>query len=116
MKKSKGGKPARNKGRRGQRAAQKLLQSYGYETHELNSGTKTGDLIAIVDDHVTGKHVNHLIEVKNTKSIDIPAFLKQARYQAKSHKMKWMLMCKLTGGFGWIVFFEGEKDAEMWYE
>ena len=112
----KGGKPVRNKGRRGQRAAQKLLQSYGYHTHELNSGTKTGDLIATVDKYSTGKEVNYLVEVKNTKSLDIPAFLKQARDQAKVKKMKWMLMCKIDGGFGWLVFFEGDNEAEIWYE
>ncbi len=102
------GKAQRAKGKRGEREAIKLLEDYGYIVNDLSCGKKSGDLIASQDREY------YVVEVKNQKIINLPEFLKQARENAAAKKMKWLLMCKLNGGYGWLVLKQGDKEAEIW--
>jgi hypothetical protein len=110
------GKKERAKGRRGQREAIALLESYGYMVDELNSGKESADLIASIDLYCIEEWEHYLVEVKNCKLINIPKFLSQARKNAKAKKKKWMLMCKIDGGWGWLVMLQGRNKATIWLE
>ncbi|MFX0132147.1 MAG: hypothetical protein ACFFDN_00745 [Candidatus Hodarchaeota archaeon] len=100
------GKMQRDKGRRGQREAILVLELLGFSVQELNSGTKSADLIATISNSI------YLVEVKNQKVLNIPVFIKQAKANAKEHKnAKWLLMCRLDGGYGWLLIHENATFA-----
>ena len=102
------GNKERSKGRVGQRMAIALLEKRGYTVNELNSGKKSADLIA------TYGIKTYYVEVKNQKSINIPKFLKQARENVKRKRDSWMLLCRLDGGYGWLLLRQDVKKAEVW--
>ena len=102
-------KASRDKGRRGQRDAQDLLQSRDWSTAELNGGTAVEDLIAVSPD---GK--SYSVEVKNTVSITT-AHRAQAMAQAKARKLPWMLLSKIAGTSSWLVQRQGERPV-VWHE
>lgn len=90
-------KSQRDKGRRGQTEAQKLLVEYGYAVDPITCGVKREDMIA------TSGGKSWCVEVKNHKLIDIMKFRRQAREQAKERKLPWMLMVKIPGSSYWLI-------------
>lgn len=103
------GKPSRDKGRRGERTAKNLLADRDWIIlADTSAGLSTDDLVCQSPD---GKVVS--VEVKNTKQIDVPAFVKQARTNAKRNA--WMLMCHISGTSSWLVMGSG-KTPVVWHE
>lgn len=102
-------KAARDKGRRGQREAQALLQSRDWRTAELNAGTAVEDMIAT---DLDGKA--WAVEVKNTVSITT-AHRAQAMEQAKNRRLPWMLLSKIAGTSSWLVQRQGCRPT-VWHE
>lgn len=103
------GKPARAKGRRGECAAKSLLRDRDWEiVADSSSGLSTDDLIALCPDGVL-----HSVEVKNCKSINLPAFRKQAIDNAK--RRPWLLLMKLDGTKSWLIMGRGRRPV-VWSE
>lgn len=102
-------KAARDKGRRGQREAQALLQSRDFRTAELNAGTAVEDMIA-TDANGTA----WAVEVKNTVVITT-AHRQQAMTQAKARRLPWMLLSKIAGTSSWLVQRQGQRPV-VWHE
>lgn len=102
-------KASRDKGRRGQREAQALLQSRDWRTAELNAGTAVEDMIATDPD---GKA--WAVEVKNTVAITT-AHRAQAVAQGKARRLPWMLLSKIAGTSSWLVQRQGQRPA-VWHE
>lgn len=103
-------KASRDKGRRGQREAQALLQSRDWSVAELNAGTAAEDFIAV--DRYNGQ--SYSVEVKNTVSITT-AHRAQAMAQAKARRLPWMLLSKIAGTSSWLVQRQGHRPA-VWHE
>ena len=97
----------RNKGRRGQMEARRLLQSRDWVVAELNSGTACEDVIATAPCGTV-----YAIEVKNTATITT-AHRKQAIEQAKERKAAWMLMSKIAGTSEWLIQRQ-HQSAVVW--
>jgi hypothetical protein len=93
-------KASRTKGRAGQLAARKMLESHGWQVNELNSGTAVCDFIAI-DPNCDAWSV----EVKNAVSMNVREWRKQAIRQAG--KLPWLLLCKIDGTKHWLVLRKG---------
>lgn len=92
-----GGKAVRDKGRRGEREAKRVLQDRDYTIlADTTAGLATGDLL--VEDSEGNIYD---VEVKNRRILNLPLFVGQARKNAK-HKA-WMVMCKLDGTCSWLV-------------
>lgn len=102
-------KASRDKGRRGQREAQALLQSRDWRTAELNAGTAVEDMIATDPD---GKA--WAVEVKNTVAITT-AHRAQAMAQGKARRLPWMLLSKIAGTRSWLVQRQNQRPA-VWHE
>lgn len=102
-------KASRNKGRRGQQAAQDLLRSRDWSVAELNAGTAVEDFIAVSPD---GR--SYSVEVKNTVAITT-AHRSQAMAQAKARKLPWMLLSKIGGTSSWLIQRQGERPI-VWHE
>jgi hypothetical protein len=103
------GSASRAKGRKGQCAAQHLLQGRDWSVAELNGGTAVEDFIAIDPD---GKSFS--VEVKNTVSIT-QAHRAQAIMQAAKRRLPWMLLSKIAGTSSWLVQRKGELPV-VWTE
>lgn len=89
-------KASRDKGKRGERTAKAMLIERGYIIlADTTAGLSTDDLVVERDGIILS------VEVKNTKQIDIPAFVKQARTNAK--KNHWLLMMHLDSTSTWLV-------------
>lgn len=95
----------RNKGRRGQRAAQELLASRDWDVAELNAGKSSEDFIAVDPD---GR--SWAVEIKMTKAIT-SQHRDQAMQQAKTRKLPWMLMSHIDGTSSWLVQMSGKSPA-----
>lgn len=103
------GKPSRDKGRKGQREAKELLADRDYEIlADTSSGLSTDDLVVKCP---LGKIYS--VEVKNTKSINIAAFRKQAITNAKRNP--WILVCKIDQTSSWLVLQKGARPV-VWHE
>ncbi len=103
------GKSAREKGRRGERVAKLLLADRDWQIlADTTAGLSTDDLVCMSPD---GKVVS--VEVKNCKQIDVPAFVRQARTNAK--KNAWMLMCHISGTASWLILGSGRTPV-VWHE
>jgi Holliday junction resolvase-like predicted endonuclease len=102
-------KASRDKGRRGQREAQALLQSRDWTTAELNAGTAVEDMIATNPDGQAWA-----VEVKNTVAITT-AHRAQAMAQAKARRLPWMLLSKIAGTSSWLVQRQNQRPA-VWHE
>jgi Holliday junction resolvase len=102
------GKATRNKGRKGEREAKALLLDRDFTIlADTSAGLATDDLI--VQDH-NGKVYS--VEVKNTKSVNVPLYISQARKNSK--KNDWMLLCKLDRSSSWLVF-QKNKVPVVWH-
>ena len=101
-------KANRDKGRRGQLAARRLLEDRDYILAELNSGTAVADFWAT---DPAGKTWS--VEVKNTSSINVRAYRSQAVRQ--SGRMPWMLVCRIDGTGSWLVMRQGERPT-VWHD
>ena len=91
------GRATRDKGRRGQQAAKRLLADRDWRVIEANSGEAEADMLAI---DTLGK--TWLVEVKNTAAITT-AHREQAMRQAKAKRLPWMLISKIAGTSDWLV-------------
>jgi len=103
------GKQSRDKGKRGERAAKDLLTERDWTIlADTTAGLSTDDLVCQDPD---GRVVS--VEVKNTKMINVPAFVSQARENAK--KNPWLLLCKIAGTRAWLVMGKGRLPG-IWHE
>ena len=103
------GKPSRDKGRRGESAAKHLLADRDYSIlADTSSGLSTDDLLVESPD---GEIIS--VEVKNCKLINLPAFIAQARTNAK--KRPWLLLAKLDQTASWLCMGKGRKP-QIWHE
>ena len=91
------GRATRNKGRRGQQAAKRLLADRDWRVIEANAGEAEADMLAI---DTLGK--TWLVEVKNTAAITT-AHREQAMRQAREKRLPWMLMSKIAGTSDWLI-------------
>ena len=91
------GRATRDKGRRGQQAAKRLLADRDWRVIEANSGEAEADMLAI---DTLGK--TWLVEVKNTAAITT-AHREQAMRQAKAKRLPWMLMSHIAGTADWLI-------------
>ena len=91
------GRATRNKGRRGQQEAKRLLADRDWRVIEANSGEAEADMLAI---DTLGK--TWLVEVKNCAAITT-AHREQAMRQAKAKRLPWMLISKIAGTSDWLV-------------
>lgn len=103
------GKTSRDKGRRGECAAKRLLADRDYIVlADTSAGLSTDDLLI----QTPGGDVIS-VEVKNTKLIDIPKFIRQARKNAKRNG--WMLLAKIHGTTSWLCMGKGRYPV-VWHE
>lgn len=103
------GKTSRSKGRRGETIAKNLLLDRDYQIiSDCTSGLSTCDLVV---ESASGEIL--FCEVKNTKLINLPAFITQARTNAK--KRPWLLLAKLDSTSSWLCMGKGRK-AVIWHE
>ena len=91
------GRATRDKGRRGQQAAKRLLADRDWRVIEANSGEAEADMLAI---DTAGR--TWLVEVKNTAAITT-AHREQAMRQAKAKRLPWMLMSHVAGTSDWLI-------------
>lgn len=103
------GKAQRDKGRRGQTAAEKLLLDRDYTCDPITAGVKREDIVATSPVGVT-----YSVEVKNCASIT-REHRKQAMEQAKKRKCYWMLMSKIEGTSSWLVQRQAMYPT-VWHE
>ena len=102
------GKSQRDKGRRGAREALSILADRDWQTVETRDGQGTDDAVVI-----SPAGTAYSLEIKNHKTLNLAKFLQQARGQAAKRKMPWLLMCRLDGGWGWLVLSKGDH-ARIW--
>ena len=102
-------KAQRDKGRRGQTAAEALLVERDWTTDPISAGIRREDLIAT--DPSGGVWS---VEVKNCVSITV-AHRKQAAEQAAKRKLPWMLMSRIHGTGYWLVQRKGQMPV-IWTE
>lgn len=103
------GKASRDKGRRGEAAAKRLLADRDYTIlADTSAGLSTDDLVVQDPD---GNVVS--VEVKNCVLINVPKFVEQARTNAK--KNPWLLLCKIHNSAAWLVLGKNRKPG-IWHE
>lgn len=102
-------KASRDKGRRGQTAAEALLQDNDWSTIPVSAGVHAEDLVAVDPYGITWS-----VEVKNTVAITV-AHRKQAMDQAARRKLPWMLMSKIHGTRFWLVQRK-DMNPVVWFE
>lgn len=103
------GKSQRDRGRRGQTAAEALLTKRDWTVDPITAGVKREDMIATDPSGIVWS-----VEVKNCMSITV-AHRKQAMEQAKARKLPWMLMNKIHGTRAWLIQRKGFRPA-LWFE
>jgi Holliday junction resolvase-like predicted endonuclease len=102
-------KASRSKGKRGEAEARNTLTDRDWIIlANTADGSEVEDIIARSPE---GKVYS--IEVKNTKQIDVPKVLAQARNNAGKKKIDWMVMCKITQSRAWLVWAKGEQP-KVW--
>ena len=97
---------ARAKGRRGESAFGKLLESRDYDVIDTTCGKEGPDFVAL-DAH----GVSWAFEVKNRRIWTWGDFRKQAR--AQSGRSRWALACKVPDSGWWYVEMQG-REPELW--
>ena len=97
------GRATRDKGRRGQQAAKRLLADRDWRVIEANAGEAEADLLAI---DTLGK--TWLVEVKNTAAITT-AHRSQAMRQAQAKRLPWMLASRIHGTSSWLIQRQGMR-------
>lgn len=102
-------KAQRDKGRRGQSAAEALLRDRDWTTDPLSAGMKREDIIATDPSGVIWS-----CEVKNCIAITA-GHKKQAIEQARLRKLPWMLMSHIDGTSWWLIQRKG-MDPVLWSE
>jgi len=102
-------KAQRDKGRRGQTAAEALLVERDWKVDPISAGIKREDIIAT--DPAGGVWS---VEVKNCINITT-AHRKQAIEQGAWRKLPWMLMSKIHGTGYWLVQRKGQMPV-IWTE
>ena len=90
-------KAQRDKGRRGQTAAEHLLKDRDWIVDQITAGIKREDIVAT---DPNGKAYS--VEVKNCLSITT-THRHQAMRQAKERGLSWMLMSKIAGTTSWLI-------------
>lgn len=103
------GKAQRDKGRRGQTAAEKILTARDWTVDPISAGIKREDLIAVDPSGVVWS-----VEVKNCINITT-MHKRQAMDQAKARKLPWMIMSKIYGTKYWLVQRKGIAPV-IWHE
>ena len=106
------GKTSRNKGRRGETVAKRLLQDRDYSIlADTTAGLATDDLL--VQDAVGALWS---VEVKNQKIINPALFTEQARAQAsKKRGLRWMVLAHIHNTSSWLVLKQGARPT-IWHE
>lgn len=103
------GKSQRTKGRRGETICKQLLTDRDYQIlADTSAGVSQCDLLAMDELGTVWA-----VECKNTKSVNIPAYRKQAREQAG--KLNWMLLAKIDGTSSWLVMGK-DRNPVVWHE
>lgn len=103
------GKAQRDKWRRGEAAAKRLLADRGYTIlADTSAGLSTDDLVVQSPE---GRIVS--VEVKNTKAISIQQFVRQARNNAGKHD--WLLLCHIHNTSSWLVMGKNRLPV-VWHE
>ena len=97
------GRATRNKGRRGQQEAKRLLADRDWRVIEANSGEAEADMLAI---DTAGK--TWLVEVKNTAAITT-THRQQAIRQAQAKRLPWMLASRIHGTSSWLIQRQGMR-------
>lgn len=97
----------RTKGRRGQAEFASVLQERDWTVIPITGGVMAEDIVA-----TSPQGKQYSVEVKWQKLIQLEAFERQAREQAKQRKLPWMLACRLQGHAGaWLVFRQDEQPV-----
>ena len=106
------GSTSRNKGRRGETAAKRLLQDRDYcILADATAGLATDDLLA---QDASGALWS--VEVKNRKIINPALFCGQARVQAgKKRGPRWMVLAHIDNTSSWLVLRQAERPT-IWHE
>lgn len=106
------GSTSRNKGRRGETAAKRLLQDRDYTIlADTTAGIATDDLLAQDKDGNIWS-----VEVKYRKTIEPARFSGQARFQTRNKKrVRWMVLAHIDGTSSWLVLRQGLQPA-IWQE
>ena len=105
------GKTSRNKGRRGETAAKRLLQDRDYTIlADTTAGIATDDLLAQDSSGAIWS-----VEVKYRKTIEPTKFAGQARFQVRNKKLRWMVLAHIEGTSSWMVLRQGLQPA-VWNE
>lgn len=104
------GKTSRDKGRRGETAAKRLLKDRDYTIlADTTAGLATDDLL--VQD---GAGTLWSVEVKNRKIINPALFIGQARVNAAG-KARWMVLAHIDNTSSWLVLRQAERPT-IWHE
>jgi Holliday junction resolvase-like predicted endonuclease len=104
------GSAVRNKGRKGEREAKRLLQDKDYTIlADTTAGLSTGDLVVQSPDGTT-----YDVEVKNRRIVNVSQFVGQARKNAGRNKTAWMVLCKLDGTSSWLVMAKNKLPV-IWH-
>lgn len=98
------GSRSRSRGKRGEVLARDLLTNRDWEVDDLTDGASCADFTAIDGDGVAWS-----VEVKNTKAINVPAFLAQARKNAG--RKRWMLLAHIDGTSSFLVMRQGHRPT-----
>jgi hypothetical protein len=98
-----------------------VLQERGFVISEMNAGRSCEDIIARkvtngrgFDDPLATWAV-YSVEVKHHKKLDIDAFRKQAKENAKKAHAKWLLLCRIPRR-PYTFYVEGQgMDEAVWH-
>ena len=97
------GKQTRDKGRRGECEAKRLLTDRDWEIlADTTAGLATGDLVVKSPDGIV-----YDVEVKNRSQLNIPQFVGQAMKNAG--KQRWMVMAKIANTSSWLCMAKSKK-------
>jgi len=104
-------KASRAKGRKGQSEAIALLESRDWICGDLSAGISSEDILALNPD---GKA--YAVEVKNCVSINVRAFIKQARANAQTRKgARWMVAARIDGYSGAGLVMATDIEPVIWW-
>ena len=81
-----------------------MLLARGYQVVETGAGSSVEDAFAVIGDRATS------VEVKNCRALQLEAWRKQARAQAKKRRADWLLMCRIPEHTG-VWYVEGTRFA-----
>lgn len=99
----------RAKGREGQRLFRHVLLERDWTVTQTSSGVSCEDIVAVDPDGVTWS-----VEVKKCRNL-LLEHREQARRQAKSKRLRWMLASHIHDTRSWLVLRQG-KTPVVWHE